>query len=162
MNKSQVNANINARSKVFNNQWDLINPNLTWGVHSHQCKCALIDAGAVHCSLAMWECLSLPDLWPFVTLAWQRWRTQVEWQAESVSVWKVVEVDFHAGSGLCGCGAGVVECHQHHCASFGADQVFVDFRWSVEISWRMVLLEEQDGAVVGVFWPFSSPVHWIY
>ena len=30
------------------------------------------------------------------------------------------------------------------------------FRWSVEISWRMGLLEEQDGAVVGVFLPVRS------
>ena len=29
--------------------------------------------------------------------------------------------------------------------------LFVDFRWSVEISWKMGLLEEQDGAVVSVF-----------
>ena len=32
----------------------------------------------------------------------------------------------------------------------------VGFRWSVEISWRMGLLEEQDGAVVGVFLPLPS------
>ena len=30
------------------------------------------------------------------------------------------------------------------------------FRWSVEISWRMGLFEEQDGAFVGVFLPLPS------
>ena len=34
--------------------------------------------------------------------------------------------------------------------------LLVGFRWSVEISWRMGLLEEQDGAVVGVFLPLPS------
>ena len=36
----------------------------------------------------------------------------------------------------------------------------VGFRCSVEISWRMDLLEKQDGAVVGVFWtlPASGPL----
>ena len=28
----------------------------------------------------------------------------------------------------------------------------VDFRWSVKNSWRMGLVEEQDGTIVGVFW----------
>ena len=40
--------------------------------------------------------------------------------------------------------------------------MFVDFWWSVEISWTTGLLEEQDGAVVGVFWTLPSgqlPVH---
>ena len=52
-----------------------------------------------------------------------------------------------------------LECHRRPCVSVGVDQAvlyywqFVDFRWSVEISWRMGLLEEQDGDVVGVFLP---------
>ena len=29
---------------------------------------------------------------------------------------------------------------------------------SVKISWRMGLFEEQDGTVVGVFWPLSGPL----
>ena len=44
----------------------------------------------------------------------------------------------------------VVECHQRHCVPFGVDQCIigiVDFWWLVEISWRMGLLEEQDGDV---------------
>ena len=32
----------------------------------------------------------------------------------------------------------------------------VGFRWSVKISLRMGIPEEQDGAVVGVFWPLPS------
>ena len=28
----------------------------------------------------------------------------------------------HAGSRLCGCGGGVVECHRCHCVSFDVDQ----------------------------------------
>ena len=35
--------------------------------------------------------------------------------------------------------------------------LFVDFRWSVKISWRMGDLEEQDDAVVGVFCPPPPP-----
>ena len=34
--------------------------------------------------------------------------------------------------------------------------LFVDFRWSVKISWIMGVLEEEDGAVVGVSWPLPS------
>ena len=34
--------------------------------------------------------------------------------------------------------------------------LLVGFQWSVEISWRMGLLEEQDGAVVGMFLPLPS------
>ena len=36
----------------------------------------------------------------------------------------------------------------------------VGFWWSVKISWRMGILEEQDGGVVGVFWslPPSGPL----
>ena len=36
----------------------------------------------------------------------------------------------------------------------------VGFRWSVKISWRMAILEQQDGAVVGLSWPLlaSSPL----
>ena len=34
--------------------------------------------------------------------------------------------------------------------------LFVDFRWLVKISWRMGVLEEQDGVAVGVFWPLPS------
>ena len=34
--------------------------------------------------------------------------------------------------------------------------LFVDFQLSVKFSWRMGLLEEQEGAVVGVFWPLPS------
>ena len=33
----------------------------------------------------------------------------------------------------------------------------VDFQWSVKFSWRMGVLEEQDGAVVGVL--AQLPVH---
>ena len=48
---------------------------------------------------------------------------------------------------------------------FGVDQavlyyygLLVGFWWSVEISWRMGLLEEQDSDVVGVFLPpLSGP-----
>ena len=64
----------------------------------------------------------------------------------------------HAGSGLCGCGR---EFHRRHCVPFGVDQavlllaLFVDFRWSVDISWIMGLLEEQDSAVVGMFFSFQ-------
>ena len=28
----------------------------------------------------------------------------------------------HAGSGLCGCGGGVVECHRHPCVPFGGER----------------------------------------
>ena len=34
--------------------------------------------------------------------------------------------------------------------------VLVGFLWSVKISWRKGILEEQDSAVVGVFWPLPS------
>ena len=41
-----------------------------------------------------------------------------------------------------------------HCAVLVA--LFVDFQWLVKISWRTGVLEEEDGVVVGVFWPFPS------
>ena len=34
--------------------------------------------------------------------------------------------------------------------------LLVGFQWLVQISWRMGLLEEQEGAVVGVFWLLPS------
>ena len=34
--------------------------------------------------------------------------------------------------------------------------LFVDFWWSVKISWGMAVFEQQDGAVVGLSWPFLS------
>ena len=42
--------------------------------------------------------------------------------------------------------------------------LFADFRWSVDTWLGMCVLEAQDGAVVGVFWPlpsktFSSPYY---
>ena len=37
--------------------------------------------------------------------------------------------------------------------------LLVGFQWSITISWRMGVLEEQDGVVVGVFWPSQLPVH---
>ena len=56
----------------------------------------------------------------------------VWWNATDIIVW------LNVLSRLC-CTIGIV---------FGLS---VGFRWSVRISWRIGLLEEQDGAVVGVF-----------
>ena len=62
-----------------------------------------------------------------------------------------------------------VGCVERHCVPFGVDQtvvllaLFVDFQWSGKISWRMGLLEEQDGAVVGVFLSLTSgPASGVY
>ena len=69
-----------------------------------------------------------------------RWRTQVEWRAQSG--WKRgVWCSTHAGSWLFGCG-GV--CHRRHCVRWPGCTVllafFVDFfRCLVESSWRMGL-----------------------
>ena len=39
----------------------------------------------------------------------------------------------------------------------------VGFWWSIKIFWRMVILEEQNGAVVGVLWPFPSiQAYWVH
>ena len=36
----------------------------------------------------------------------------------------------HAGSGLCGCGGGVVECDRHHCVPFGVDLYYWHCVWT--------------------------------
>ena len=58
----------------------------------------------------------------------------------------------HAGSGFCGCGGAVVECHQYYWHCLWTSGVLL----AVNISWRMGPLEEQEGAVVGVFSPLPS------
>ena len=63
----------------------------------------------------------------------------------------------HAGSGLCGSGRGVVECHRHPCVPFGVDQAVLYYwhcLWTSGGRWKF--LGEQDGAVVGVFLPLPS------
>ena len=66
----------------------------------------------------------------------------------------------HAGSGLFGCDTIDIVCLlvlSRLCCTIGiVCGLPVGFRWSVEISFRTGLLKEQDGAVVGVFWPLSS------
>ena len=58
---------------------------------------------------------------------------------------------------MCGCGEGLVPFGRIIGIVCGLS---VGFLWSVEIFWRMSLLEEQDGAVVGVFLLLpSGPVH---
>ena len=85
--------------------------------------------------------------------------TQVEWWAQSG--WRrgcqcvkgyCVEVDLlHPRSCVVGWGTSL-------CAFWQAVlYLFVDFQWSVKISWRMGLLKEQDSAVVGALLP--DPVH---
>ena len=74
-------------------------------------------------------------------------------------VWRWI-CSTHTGSGLCGCGGVHLMVLSRLCCILLA--LFVDFWWSVKISWRMGLLEEQDGAVMGVFWPSllaQLPVH---
>ena len=34
--------------------------------------------------------------------------------------------------------------------------LMVGFWWSVKFSWRMGILEQEDGTVVGVYWPLPS------
>ena len=40
-------------------------------------------------------------------------------------------------------------------------RLLLAFQWSVKISWRMGLLEEQDDAIVGVFWPLFQSIEYI-
>ena len=119
---------------------------------------------AVHCSWAqlMWR-VGVPFLFDLMShpppLAWQRPSSPVNKHMDCQCV-KIVWRWTCSTHGLCGCGGGVVECYQRHCWCWPGCAVllglFVDFRWSVNISWRMGLFEEQDGAVVGVFWPLPS------
>ena len=89
------------------------------------------------------------------------------WLGEDLSVYEKLLIVWrwicytNTGSGLCGCGGGVVE---YRCVPFGVVQavlywwhclwtsggLLVGLQWSVKISWRMSVLEEEDGAVVGV------------
>ena len=84
------------------------------------------------------------------------------WLEERLSVCKRLLIVWrwicstHIGSGLCGCGgmSSTSLCAfwcWPGCAVLLA--LFVGFQWLVKISWRMGLLEEQNGTVVGVFWP---------
>ena len=50
-----------------------------------------------------------------------------------------------AGSGLCGCGESVVECHRRHCVPLCS--TIVDYQWA--ISWRLNL--------TGWWWECSAP-----
>ena len=50
----------------------------------------------------------------------------------------------------------VIVCLLPGCAVLLA--LFVDFQWLVKFSWRMDLLEEQHGVVVGVLWPLAHPL----
>ena len=80
-----------------------------------------------------------------------KWRTQVAHSGlceRSLMVWRwccstTQEV---------GC---VVECHGSHGVPFSG-ALFVDFQWSVKFSWRMGVLDQQDGAVVGVSLPLPT------
>ena len=152
-------------------------------------SCALL-AGPVWvgvCVCVRARGLSWHDLWPFTTpLHWpgrgspvlfsqlMRWRTQVEWQAQSG--WR----GFQCVEGCWLCGGGlapptqevhcvvvvgvwwnvidVIECllvlTRLCCTNDVVCGLPVGFQWSVEISWRMGLLEEHG--VVGVFWPLPS------
>ena len=42
------------------------------------------------------------------------------------------------------------------CVSGNVCGLPVGFRWSVNFSWRVGVLEEQDGVVLGVYWPLPS------
>ena len=70
----------------------------------------------------------------------------------------------HAASGLCGGGVcGGISLTSLWCCPDCSGIVYgppVSFRWSVKMSWRMGILEEQDGAAVGLFWfrPASGPL----
>ena len=85
------------------------------------------------------------------------------WLEERLSVcerWLRWTCSTNAGSGLCGCGGGVVllcllVLTRLYCIIGIVCRLLVGFRWLVKISWRMGLLEEQDGVVVGV--PASGP-----
>ena len=69
-------------------------------------------------------------------------------------VWRWI-CSTHTGSGLHGCG-GMSLCAFWCCPGYAVLMaLFVDFRWSVKISWRMGFLEEGDGDV-GVFWSLPS------
>ena len=66
------------------------------------------------------------------------------------------------GCWLCG-GRLAPGCVQRHCWCWLGCAVllvlFLDFLWSVQISWKMGFLEEYDGGVVGVSWPLPSSLH---
>ena len=119
--------------------------------------------------LALWSCpvdvawVGAPsqcDLWPFATPsislagAFQSVSGGPRW-GEVVSVWKVIvwkwTCSTHTVGELCGCGGGVMECHQHH---FGVDQYCglpVGFWWSVKISKRNRIV---------LLWVCSVPSFW--
>ena len=132
-----------------------------------QCKCALINWCWLWSRVSWSGCaLSLRELWPFATpppLAWQRPSSpRLEWRARRrgcqwlLIVWRwtlagsVVVVWVWCGCGgmsstsLCAFNLGLIGI---------VCRLQVGFRWLVKIFW---LLEEQDGAVVGVFWPLPS------
>ena len=49
------------------------------------------------------------------------WRERLSVCERLLIVWRWI-CSTHAGSGLCGCGGGVVECHRRHCVPFCVDQ----------------------------------------
>ena len=98
--------------------------------------------------------------------------TQV--QLRAVSGWRIATACLHVnGWWLCGGGVapltqevsramGVVEWHLRHCVHWGCTVLvatFVDFRWSVKLSVRMGVLEEQNGVVFGVSCLLPSSLH---
>ena len=58
------------------------------------------------------------------------------WQEERLSVFERLLIvwrwicSIHVGSGLCGCGGGVVECHRHHCVAFGVVLAVLYYLWT--------------------------------
>ena len=131
-------------------------------------------------ALSTWREWGSVTSWPltFATcppLAWQRPSSQVQsgggprWHSlagRSVCVRLLIvcrwNCSTHTESGLCdGCGGMSLTSL---CAFWLLLALFpVGFRWSVKLSWRMGLLEEQDSAVVGgSSLPAQLPVYWVY
>ena len=147
MNKSPVIAHF----KGFNNQW----PNLTWGVAHVQCMCALmmkpqIRPGFLDCSRALlmwheWEQARPLSAWlltfyhaPSNGLVEALPRSGTVWLEERLSVCEILLIVWrwtcstHTGSG----GMSLTSlCAFWCCAVVLA--LFVDFQWSVKISWGM-------------------------
>ena len=139
-----------------------------------QCMCALINWCWLKLGLAFWRCalfvgpvdvvgVGVPslDLWLFVTPPPLRPVQSVNDPGGMVgTVWLllVLLIVWWTCSTHTGVVVGVCHCVPFGCWSGCAVllALFVDFQWSVEISWRMRLLEEQDDAVVGPSGPLNA------